>query len=216
MAFPTVESTATSQVNTSGTSHSATLPSGIAVGDLLIVICGCTSISAMSGWTFALSTSSISVAYRVADGSEGSSVSFTTTGATRSAHNAYRISGYTGTPEAQTPAASYNVPSLTPTWGSDDTLWIAAVRVQASDYTINGAPTNYGSLIEVGNPSSSATSRYRTGSATRQLAASSDDPDSFTVSGGSAATPSSTLISVRGVAGGGSTFRGLCLLGVGT
>lgn len=218
MGFPTVAATATSESGTSTTSHTANLPTGISSGDLLIVILGTASgVSGVTGFTLFSPTSTGLVAYyRVADGTEGSTVAFTTSGNTRNACNSYRITGYTGTPEASASTAnSYNVPSCTPSWGSGDTLWIAAVKVRASDYTINAAPTSYGSLIENGNASSSLTSRLRCGSAYRQYTSSSDDPDSFGVSGGSATSPETVLLAVQGTAGT-SNSRLLTLLGVGT
>lgn len=218
MAFPVVESTATSQSNTAATAQSATLPSGIASGDLLVLFirhAATTTIAAPSGWTNLSNAASFNAFYRVADGSESASVAFTISVASRHASVAYRISGYTGTPEASSQASSYDVPSLAPSWGSADTLWLATVGVLASDYTINAAPTDYTDLLEIGNPSSSATSRMRIGSARRNLASSSDDPGSFTVSGGSATLPVSVLVAIQGTAAGGAALKALGLLGVG-
>lgn len=210
MAFPTVEATATSQNNTATTGpHTVTLPSGIVAGDLLVILIR-TGVPSATGWTVDASNR---VMTRTADGSEGASVAVTSGSAARMVAIAYRISGWTAFEISSLPS-SIDPPSFSPAWGADDTLWIATATATSSDWTFTTAPTNYGSLLETGNPSNSATSRSRIAAATRSLNASSDDPDAFAVSGGTQTSPLAFVVTVQGVAAGGNTPR-MALLGVG-
>ena len=199
-SFPQVAATNTSTA-ASSTSIVISLPSGIANGDLLIAMCfgyADRTHTWPAGWTelWDSDTGNIAAAgaYRVADGGEGSTITVTLgIGATSSSHITYRITGYQGTPEVGTAVGGNSTtpdpPSVTPSWGSTKTLWIAAAS-ENSTSVATAAPTNYGNLITVAAANNSAMS------ATRELEASSENPGGFTI-------PSSVewhaqLIAIRG------------------
>jgi hypothetical protein len=192
--YPQVATTNTSSTSTASKSHSVSLPSGIQSGDLLIVLFNSNSASAVnqpSGWTEFLTRSSgpwISKGYyRKADGTEGSTLTITTTAGTSSVHISYRITG-AADPAVQAPeqanvgeggsAATLNPPSLTPTGGPKDLLWIAVgFHNSANTGAVNAAPTNYGTL-----QASTVSGTVGIGSAHRALNASTEDPGTFSVS----------------------------------
>ena len=140
MAFPVVAATNESSTNTAGTSHTVNLPTGIAAGHLLIVCLdkGSTSatVNALTGWTELLdeaSANGLYIAYRWADGTEGSTITLTTSASTRSAEITFRITGAQN-PATQAPqigttgtgtSATPDPPAVTPTGGAKDYLWIA-------------------------------------------------------------------------------------------
>jgi len=185
--FPTVAATNTSNA-TEVTSHAISLPADILSGHLLIVLLGLADNRTTTwpgGWTEMWSVSSAGAVvfegyYRIADGTEGATITVTTNFGTTSGHNSYRITGYADTPEDGTPATGSGTtpdpPSLTPSWGAEDTLWLACMMHDVADIT--GFPTNYTDGIESSAGSSSAI----TGSARRELNATSENPGTFTVS----------------------------------
>lgn len=201
MASPAVAATNISSIDTAGTSHTVSLPASISAGDLLIVIFGWTAalpqtITWPAGWTpitgFKTENSTVvgfDAAYRQADGGEGASISVTTSGSTKTAHNTYRITGHidpaTQAPEAATGATGASnqpgPPSITPTGGSKDYLFLA-VGCSDGESTFTVAPTNYTDMIQdnTGLTGAGSTNCF-TGSARRQLTASTEDPAGFTI-----------------------------------
>src|SRR4029079_18961114 len=125
-------------------------------------------------------------AYRFATGSETSPITVNLSGLTSSTHIALRITGMhasqapeVGTPPAVVSATTTDPPSLTPSWGSGDTLWMAigGHRDQLATVTF---PTNYTDhqLSSIG----SAGNVTRLDLATRNLSAASEDPRGLTYS----------------------------------
>ncbi len=180
LSIPTIRSSTSSSVIVDNTSHAVSMPSGIVSGDLLIsffTVEGSPTITWPAGWTeFATRSSGVvgktSIAYRQADGTEGSTITVTTTApASQSTHCTYRIIGAadpaTRPPEASTFDSQTTIvsggsifgvgilnidcPSLTPTGGVKQYLWLSAGTVRTTAglngnlYTI---PTNYGNTKE--------------------------------------------------------------------
>lgn len=186
MAFPTVAATALSSYATNDAgARSATLPAGISAGHLLVAIFAFSAertFSDPSGWTrlsYASSsgTAALAVFYKIAAGSDANP-SITPSGTTRSAHITFRITDHgaaSTAPEVGTSATGSsttpNPPSLAPSWGSEDTLWLALGAGMAG--AVNSYPTSYS------NGLSQAASTVVAMSAERQLAASSEDPSTF-------------------------------------
>lgn len=193
MAFPTIESSVASNNNAFDTTQEITLPSGIVSGDLLVAFCGGSGNGPHTwpaGWTeirdFEGTFRDCTVGYREADGTEGSSITVTSTNAGRSVSAAYRISGAepvaTQAPQVspsttEGAGATANVPALTPTGGAKDYLWITFVSGSKTD--LNTPPTNYGSQISDSNSSG------RTSGAHRNLNAASEDPGTWAIGGAS-------------------------------
>jgi hypothetical protein len=204
-SFPVVEATNTSATTSDNTNHTVSLPAGIQSGELLIAMlsgfdeAAALDISWPVGWTefFEKDASSgmslaVAGAYREADGTEGSSIAVTTDLAVLAAHTSYRISGAedpaTQPPEAATieytdTASGIDPPSLTPTGGAKDYLWLAVAgwRRTGVNETVN--PGSYTDGIEVSSSGSSSGTRLR--SLRRQANTSPEDPSTFTLGGNS-------------------------------
>lgn len=195
MTFPVVESETTSNEGSDTTSHTVSLPSGISDGDLLISIVitdgGSSGVTTFpAGWTkfvaqTVFNSMNLSIAWRDADGTEGASITVTTSGSEQSAHITYRISGAsdptTTPPEGSTAtglSTTPNPPSLSPSGGSDDYLWIAVGGINDS-ITISSYPTNYTDGVSINSNTSGG--RVASIAARRELNASSEDPGVFTL-----------------------------------
>lgn len=71
--------------------------------------------------------------------------------------------------------------SLTPSWGSGATTWIAVTGVGDNPATLDAIPTNYSDSVY---NAENGTRDYAMGSARRSVTGSSEDPDTFTLSAG--------------------------------
>jgi hypothetical protein len=154
-------------------------------------------ISWPSGWTefYEQDASSgtlhlaVAGAYRQADGTEGASITVTTNVSVLAAHNAYRITG-AADPSVQPPEAAsiaytatgstIDPPSLTPTGGAKDYLWLAVAGWRRTGLTATGDPTSYTNAIEASSGGSASGTKLR--SLRRQLNGSSENPAAFTLS----------------------------------
>lgn len=213
--FPVVAGTESSSKDvTTGTTHTISLPSGIVSNDLLLIFwsdanTSSTAPTTPTGWTQLYSNTSgngnrnRTTWYKVADGSEGTTLDITA-GAERSAHNAYRISAgtYFDSPVAGAPVSANSTtqdpPSLTPGFlFNNNTLWIAATHSRGDDNTpAPTAPTNYSDLISGYTGLGNGHARMLT--ARRELSAASEDPDAFTV-GSTDVQHAANTIAIQGV-----------------
>jgi hypothetical protein len=192
MSYPNIDAVNGGYDNNAGKSFTVTLPADIITGDLLIVFLGTSTapgtITFPAGWTqlyYGQKTGYFtgSCYYKVAT-DEGASITVTTVSNTRMSWTSYRISGYSGTPEAGTQVFSSDEtaypdpPNLTPSWGAKDTLWFA-VSQSYGGYTVNAYPTNYtDGRVDFPNFSANCT----IGTAVRELNAASENPGTFTLS----------------------------------
>lgn len=201
--FATVEATTTSATASANTSHTVALPSGIQSGELLVVFfnTGGTNVdhTTPTDWTLLSSYAANgrnSIFWRIADGTEGTTLSVTTSGSRIATHAAYRISGvYAAGPiEGEWQAAtSADPPNLTPSWGAKNTLWITFASSRRTDNTFS-APSGYGAQVDSeSNSSSGSTSDVRFAAATQELNASSDDPATWGTTGTTNALKSGVL-----------------------
>lgn len=201
-AFPTnapvVEATNSSTDDGSGGTHTVDLPAGIIAGELLIILfvddSGFTGAT-LSGWT-KLGEAGIvgdpsgrincAVFYKFADGTEGASVTVTTTFSNDSAHHSYRISLHLATspPEISSitlaVTASPNPPSLTPSGGEDNFLWLAMAGALHGWSAVT--PANYTDLLTKDGAGVGAASAQRN----RNIA--TENPGAFSVGGGTSYT----------------------------
>ena len=190
MAFPQVDAVNGGNNTEDSTEHTVNLPANISAGNLLLVFFASDEVPTITfpeGWTQLFQEVNATCIkfgawYRIADGEEGATITVTTSASEQSAHTSYRITGYSGTPEAGTATTGYTVnpnpPNLTPSWGAADTLWFAScsndflpiVTVYPTDYTDGRYDNSYtinGCLV---------------GTARRELNAVSEDPGTFTLS----------------------------------
>lgn len=198
MAYPVVLSRTPSN-DTSGTSHSVSLGT-ISEGDLYVVLFVQDWVSSEgtesfpAGWT-TLSTNNtaglvrLTMRYRVAVAGDPSSITVTTGGSQATISRVWRIQAgtFTGNPESvanavgsgASPSASPDPPSLTPSWGAVDALWLV---VNGND----GARSTTGfdaNLTQTGSATSSNTANgVGIGYGEREAAISSYDPTAFTIS----------------------------------
>lgn len=199
--YPVVAATNANSDTGNDTSHSVDLPAGIQSGDLLLIFWAdrerTSTVTTPTGWTVLYSQTHGSdrraiCYYRIADGTEGSTVTITSSGNLRTAHNTYRISAgtYTGIPVAGTPSTGNNEypnpPNLTSGFGAVPTLWIAAAHA-GSNSTYSYIPDNYTDLVEVSTGGQTDNDdRYATmGTVRRTTSAVSENPNTFTISQGS-------------------------------
>lgn len=193
--FPVVAATNSSGgTSTTTTTFTAALPASISSGDLLLLFVYVNrtandanpSLTTPDTWNVLFSTLSsfkrFACYWKSASGSEGSTIGLTSSTATAWATNSYRITGWTGTPEAGTSAtgsnAAPNPPSLAPSWGSAKTLWLAASASDANSATVPTPPTNYTDQVTNSHVFFEQTFARIT-TARRELLGTSDDPGTF-------------------------------------
>lgn len=221
MAFPSITAATATGFATSVTSMAVSLPASISAGDLLLAF---VEVRNAGTWTKPTNWNDISTLsqagggsvgklngfYKIADGTEGATATWTASTGTTAVWQVYKVTSWHGTtpPEAVTASgdvSSANPPSVTPSWGADDTLWMAvAGHTAASAAAFTAAPTNYSNFVNSG--ASSGGAAVSVASATRQLNASSEDPGTFTA-GGSNRWWAAATIAVRPAAGGGASRR---------
>lgn len=187
MAFPIVQSVTQYrngfEFSSGGTNHQWTLPATINAGDLLIAYFAPrqTMTTPPAGWS-ELHNAPYHyhyVYYKIADGTEGgTNITWIVSTSSNSCGNLYRITNYQGTPESAQSADS-NPPSLSPSWGAYDTLWIAEVNNVVGNRRTTAAPANYGNLsTNWANTSLSTDTHLST--ADRNLNTDTEDPETFT------------------------------------
>lgn len=210
MAFPTVQSATTTDFSSGSTTHNVSMPATVNPGDLLIcAFCadGTPTITTPSGWTvmgsqqsFGSSTAVGGVYYKVADGSEdGTTVNWVTSTSQPGAAIVVRITGWGGTPEQAYATQIFgnlpDPPSLTPSWGALDTLWLAFGMLDTSSTGMASAPSSYS-----GYTKNASAGDMEVAYGWRQLNASSTNPGAF---GGSTTNTQGTLAATIGIRPGG-------------
>lgn len=158
-AFPTITSTTTSEETANTASHTVSYPATTANGDLLILLFsndGASDTPTLPGtWgTNELTNGDqggggYAVSYLIADGTEGGgSITVTTPSVEQSSAAMLRIlaADWHGTtpPEilmgTASLTASPDVGSLSPSWGSEDTLWISLAFRDRGTFTVSTWP----------------------------------------------------------------------------
>ncbi len=141
------------------TSAVVPLPSGIVAGEILLIVFAIgadtnRTITVPSGWTALRDVAGTTVRrwvilYRIANGSEGASVTIPVSGSGSPGCVAIsrRISGFSGVPHvpaspAQSTSAAPNPPALSPSGGAGRYLWIAAAGYRNSNPP-SSYPTNF-------------------------------------------------------------------------
>jgi hypothetical protein len=198
MASPTVVTTNTSAVATAATSHTINLPGSLVSGNLILLKISEAAPGASSTFTIpdfteitaAHAINGTVVAertfYKISDGTEGASVTGTSSVSEKSAHTAYQINGgdtpYSGTGATGSGAANAaNPPNVSVVSGPKDILVVASMSQDGETYTGGAAPTNYTNLLTNNSGAGGATTvNCWIQTAQRALtAASSEDPGVF-------------------------------------
>lgn len=198
------------------TNHTVNLPA-IVTGQMLIVLFSIdtnTVVTFPGGWDNLFddvngANNRFGAWYRIADGTEGATITVTSVGNEESAHTSFSISHYQGVPECGTSATGASVnpdpPNLTPSWGAQETLWIACAGIdRAGAETITAYPANYTDGRE--DQYTAAGTTTSVGTARRELNAASENPGTFTLDNISnwiantiAIAPASIIIEATGV-----------------
>jgi hypothetical protein len=186
--FPAVETVNGGNNAVDNTTHTVNLPAGITLGDMVVVLFAADSIPSItfpSDWTqlfdvVSTTASRTACYYRIADGTEGSTIIVTTNTTEMTAHTSYRISGAFGEIEAATIAYTSsnkpNPPNLAPSWGNHNTLWIAATGAAPGNRNVNVYPAGYANGRQ--DKAHDADGAF-VASAEDDIAAASEDPASF-------------------------------------
>lgn len=200
MAFPAVVTTNESSTNTAGTSHVVNLPGSLVVGNLIVILLdkGSTAatVNAVADWSEVVDENSgngLYVLCHEVNGSEGSTLTLTTSASTRSAEISYQISGaaapFVQLPELSTVATGTsvnpNATTCTPTGGAKDYLWLTffgSAGEEADDDTwVTGTPTSFTNLLQKSCGTAGTNLGGLIGSAQQQLNAASLDAAQFTM-----------------------------------
>jgi hypothetical protein len=206
MAFPVVESTASGNSGANSLTHAITLPSGIAAGDLILVFFNNDGLQTASvttpasGWNGPVgqdvtASNRLSMFWRWADGTEGATITITVTSTEAAAWTVYRISGADDTcdPEISAGATGTSVTpdpdSLTTSWGSRETLWLAvygwdgnvAHSSYPTDYADNRLTNRWADTVGVGIASATAYGITETDDPSAGALASSEEWVAYTV-----------------------------------
>ena len=183
--------TANSFVDTLETTHTFTLPADRKANDFVIInvrlgTSGPT-LAAITGWTVNAISSVAGYAYqitRVLDGSEGATVTATSSEATRFTSLAVKVRGaaVTVTPffEYQD-GASLTPPTLAPTWGvAAETLFVNVLSAKTADWVAE-PPSGYGAHVVSPGAGTSQSTRARIEKAHRVATIASESPGAWTL-----------------------------------
>ncbi len=200
MASPSVVNSATTDGTSADSTPTINLPGSIVSGNTLVALFRSAAGGAIgfpAGWTELVDASAdgaddqMAVAWRKADGTEGSTIDLTS-GNGKFAAIVWQISGATDptitAPEISTVATGTDdapdPSTVTPTGGSKDYLflWLGGWEGKQTSPP-SGNPTNYSGPLGAssGGPGSAA-SNCRVAGAHRELTAASEDPGSWTIS----------------------------------
>jgi hypothetical protein len=208
MAAPVIAATADNEA-TASTTPSATLPSGISSGDLLLVLCsagGSATWQSISGWSLDGGVPG-AIYYRVADGTEGSSVTLSMQNAQKASFISLRITGAassnyyftTGSQNAGAPTAT--TPQLSPSYGTADYLFISALNYDGTP-TVSSYPSGYtaGNVNHVYAGGGAASTKGSAATAAKGLTnVSTETPTSYTLSTSPPLISQGFTVAIRGI-----------------
>lgn len=173
------------------TTHAITLPSGLAVGDRMIVMAIALTSSTMTGspfpagWTqfFYGSSNNASFAWKDYEPSDGTTVTVTLSSTSQLHGYSLRLAGETFDPtvapgpvsEATGTSTTPDSPSGSTTWGADESLWVALATLTGGTSAFSGYPAN------MPDNNLAAGTGDRTAIATGTASTSTFDPATFTI-----------------------------------
>lgn len=223
MAFPSIDNSVFTKFASVVTSMSVTMPANVSAGDRIIALVstryaetwttipsGFSEIKAQAGGS---AVSQLTVFEKIADGSESSTTKIwgctTTTTAvwqTILVKGAHASSASEATSNSGDYTTNPNPPSLSPSFGSEDILWLEIACNSASTNLTTAASTNYSGYLS--NNASTGGAQANLASAYRQLNASSEDPDEMPNTGNIRYWAAATLAIRPGGGGGGPSTTG--------
>lgn len=195
MAAPVDAARATTDASSSSTTQSLNLPGGIAAGDVLIAIIRCptdTLFTWPGDWTVIsnsnkndASDDTTGVAWKIADGSEGATISIGLGTAGRMAGLCYLITGADTLefPSSVTGSATQpNSPTFTLAGGDTrDVLWLSLFGCDNAE-TLTSGPSSYANATVIANTGTTGAGQCTVGGASRQVTADlTEDPGAWTL-----------------------------------
>jgi hypothetical protein len=190
MAFTVVS--ATSETTTASTSHVVSMPAGDNTAKVLVLCirfgAAATIPTPPTNWTQIGSSGSPGiVVFKNTAGTADATVTFTSDNSVRSCHNTHAVTGFgSGIEISAAATATSGTPdsaSLTPSWGSKETLWFSMMGVGGHvSADLSAYPTNYTGGVN-SDTNGGVIGHALAGTAYRILTAASEDPGSFTVDG---------------------------------
>ena len=230
MATPTYESETGTAIATRSTTHNINMPAIVNSGDLLVVnimflirTLGGSLGTTPTGWTLEGSNvTDVGGSWRYihavytndSDGTEGgTTVDFPTNSAFNCAALVHRISNWGGTlatdvalsASAENQNSNPDPTSLTPSWGSDTTLWLAFYGAADDDATKSADPTSYtdsGDQVAGAGTNDSC----ECASARRANTTATENPGTFTLSQSEAWSTFTFAVKPATAGGGPTTF----------
>jgi hypothetical protein len=209
-AFPTVRSSSSEVMRASNnTTHLLTMPATIVSGDALICLAGLGDAgttgaawdqSTLGTWTQLDDSIDVDSNYnwmlyaKVADGTEDAlDLTLTSSNGVQSVGLCYAIQDWGGsitdievsTSATGSTSTAPDPSSLTPTWGSGDTLWIAMYIDGHGDNEATAYPTSYTANQLTQDSNGSGSNTVAIGAATRENATATEDPAAFTTANSS-------------------------------
>lgn len=223
MAFPSPGTQVDTDFDSSVTNMSVNMPATVNSGDRLVAFVSVRNAGTWStiptGWVEKGSQTGggggvgkTTIFEKFADGTEaGTTPQWIASASTTGSWQVVRITGAHASSALEMTttsgdSSSANPPSLTPSWGTEDTLWFAvAGHAAISEAAFTAAPTNY--INFANNGASSGGSACSIATATRQLNATNEDPGTFTA-GGSNRFWAAATVAIRPASGGASVNSG--------
>lgn len=224
-ATPSVVSSVSSAQNSdvfAPTGHVMSLPASPTSGNLglcaAVIDGNANGITGPSGWTtltgFPVQDGSnqvhLAIWWKILDGTEGSTTTFTTVNTQRSVHRCYQISGWDnatvpeGTGSQNNGTTNADPPTETPTGGAKDYLWITIGGKDRGAEPFTTFPTSYTGTGEV-NQSAADSAGVCIAWGQRALNASSEDPSTFSWTVTTRASVAATIAIHPSAGGGGGT-----------
>jgi hypothetical protein len=194
---PTIVDVTASEGAAANTVQAITLPASMLSGQLLIAGVATTNqgtVTWPAGWTELSDQADIlgsgfATAWHRCDGTEPATINVTLSAASPSTQLVVRINNaHTATPpEAGTPPASSSInnpnpPSLTPTWGAANTLWLAFGKTRTAAATVTSYPATYTLNQTLKAHSGGTATDTAVAVAGRQLNAVTEDPAAYAFS----------------------------------
>lgn len=229
-AFPTMLGRTFTGSPANETTHTVNFAVNPSDGDLLVVmfeVDGNPTVTKPTGgctwndlWSATNGTTAKSEAWWCISSGEGTSVTFTTSASEKSAVHSWVFDDGTfasGTPvEAATPTTatgtSCDPPSFDPSWGTEDTFWIAFCGADGIA-TATAYPSNYPDNQATGSGAGTSSGNASSSVASLSSAASISDPNAFTISSSQQQINSTIAIRPAGAAAPCKNF--ITLLGAG-
>jgi hypothetical protein len=200
-AFPAVATTGHAATTPASTTINATVPSGIAAGNLLLLFAVAvnpanedTTFSGLTGWTqlctanepSATFSASGEVYYKFASGSE-TNFTFTASASIEAAVRIWRITGAHASTPPECTATVFtgdvaNSDSLTVSWGSADNLWFSLFGKYNCNDAVTAYPASYTSNQYEGNCVDGDPPHF--GVSSRENATDTENPGAYTMDSG--------------------------------